>query len=193
MSRSGYSDEEAEPGQFAMWRGQVLSAMRGKRGQQFFRDLLAALDALPVKRLAQGALEEPDPVCAAATYQAGLQPMLTPCAIGAVGQARKVDMAWFNPSDAEDDPDWANQRLSKDFNIASQLAAEVQYANDEGSVGVRVPDPSVSWGYRYRPETPEERWARMRAWAASNVRSEATITAGDAVPGAEGDRRDTPK
>lgn len=170
MSRSGYTDEEAEPGQFAMWRGQVANAIRGKRGQQFFRDLVAALDAMPIKRLIQGALEAPDSVCAAATYQGGADPMLTPCAMGAVGQRRGIDMAWFDPETAEDDPDWVNHRLSDDFDIAYQLAAEVQWQNDEASIGVRVDDPSTRWGYRYRDETPEERWSRMRAWATSQIK-----------------------
>ena len=54
MSRSGYTDYDDSD--FAnwnhiRWRGQVASATRGKRGQQFFRDLIAALDAMPTKVL----------------------------------------------------------------------------------------------------------------------------------------------
>jgi len=41
MSRSGYSDD-CEGSELAMWRGQVASAKRGKRGQRFFRELVAA-------------------------------------------------------------------------------------------------------------------------------------------------------
>ena len=47
MSRSGYSDDY-EPSNIAMWRGQVASAMRGKRGQAFLRELIEALDAFPI-------------------------------------------------------------------------------------------------------------------------------------------------
>lgn len=169
MSRHGYSDDEGYDGQFALWRGQVNNAIRGKRGQQFLRDLLAALDAMPVKRLTAQVLEAPDEVCAAATYQAGADPRLTPCTMGALGQARRVDMSWFDREEAEDDPGYVADRLAADFNIAYQLAMEVQYWNDEGSVGTRVPDPTVRWGYRYEPETPEARWTRMRAWVASKI------------------------
>lgn len=73
MSRSGYSDDCEN---VAMWRGQVASAIRGKRGQTMLRDLV--------------------------------------------------------------------------------LAQEVMYENDEGG---------------WRPnETPEERWARVRNWAAKQIR-----------------------
>lgn len=54
MSRSGYTSECEN---FAMWRGRVASATRGKRGQSFFRALLAALDAMPEKSLITHALE----------------------------------------------------------------------------------------------------------------------------------------
>ena len=50
MSRSGYSDD-LETWQLIKWRGQVMSAIRGKRGQKFLRELLAALDAMPKKIL----------------------------------------------------------------------------------------------------------------------------------------------
>jgi hypothetical protein len=33
------------------WRGAVASAIRGGRGQAFLREMLAAMDAMPVKRL----------------------------------------------------------------------------------------------------------------------------------------------
>lgn len=46
MSRSGYSDD-IDNWDLIKWRGQVASAIRGKRGQLFLRELLAALDALP--------------------------------------------------------------------------------------------------------------------------------------------------
>ena len=39
MSRSGYCDE-LEQSELAMWRGQVASAIRGKRGQAFLVELL---------------------------------------------------------------------------------------------------------------------------------------------------------
>jgi hypothetical protein len=47
MSRSGYSDDHSE-WDLIRWRGAVASAIRGKRGQAFLRELLVALDAMPV-------------------------------------------------------------------------------------------------------------------------------------------------
>jgi hypothetical protein len=42
MSRSGYDDE----GDFGLWRGTVLAAIRGKRGQAFLREMKTAMDAM---------------------------------------------------------------------------------------------------------------------------------------------------
>lgn len=63
------------------------------------------------------------------------------CAIGAVGKARGMDMSGI---DVED-----RNRVAKVFGIAPALAAEIVYMNDEAE---------------YRPETPEQRFERMRKW-----------------------------
>ena len=72
------------------------------------------------------------------------------CAIGAVGRARGVDMSKV---DAED-PDVVAQV----FGIAPALAAEIVFENDEAA------------GY-WSKETPEARWARMRKWVASQIKT----------------------
>lgn len=105
MGRSGYSDDCEN---VAMWRGQVASAIRGKRGQIFFRELVAGLDALPEKRLIRDEIEADGEVCA----------------LGAV--AKKRGLA-FDALDTED-----FDGLGKAFDIAHQLAQEVMYENDEG-------------------------------------------------------------
>lgn len=128
VSRSGYTDEWNEDAW--RWRGVVASAARGKRGQVFFRDLVAALDAMPVKRLEAGELETNDGDV---------------CALGALGKAKGVDVT------AIDTEDYAT--LGKTFDIAEQLAQETMYMNDECG-----------------PETPEQRWARVRKWAAEQIR-----------------------
>ena len=56
MSRSGYVDE-IENWALIRWRGQVASAIRGRRGQRLLRDLLVALDAMPEKELIVHELE----------------------------------------------------------------------------------------------------------------------------------------
>ena len=44
MSRSGYGDDygDDDPLAIGRWRGAVNSAIRGKRGQQTLREILAA-------------------------------------------------------------------------------------------------------------------------------------------------------
>jgi hypothetical protein len=107
MSRSGYS-EDLDTWALIRWRGAVLRASRGKRGQEFFRDLVAALDAMPEKRLVSEALVRADGEV---------------CALGALGLRRGMDLDQLDPEDRE--------RVAAAFNIAPALAAEVVYENDE--------------------------------------------------------------
>jgi len=106
MSRSGYVDD-LDNWDMIKWRGRVASATRGKRGQRLFLDLLAALDAMPEKRLITAELETTEGVCA----------------LGAVGKAREMDMSQIDPGEPED--------VAAAFDIAACLAQEVVYMNDE--------------------------------------------------------------
>ena len=85
MSRSGYNDECDDNWALIRWRGAVKSAIKGKRGQAMLKDLLAALDAMPNKRLIRGELVEQGEYCA----------------IGVLGAARGLPMADFDPEDNE--------------------------------------------------------------------------------------------
>lgn len=131
MSRSGYSDG-CDGWELIKWRGMVASAIRGKRGQKLLRDLLEALDAMPVKRLIANELE---------TAEGEV------CALGAVGKARGLDMSELDPEEPED--------VAAEFDIATCLAKEIVYENDEAGP--------------WRGETPEQRWTRVRAWVASKI------------------------
>jgi hypothetical protein len=108
MSRSGYEYDEIDQWAMIKWRGMVTSATRGKRGQAMLRDLLAALDAMPEKRLIAEELEHGGEVCA----------------MGALGKARGVDMSQIDPEDYE--------HVARTFNVANCLAQEIAYENDEG-------------------------------------------------------------
>ena len=130
MSRAGYS-EDLYPWDLIRWRGQVASAIRGKRGQKFFVDLLAALDAMPEKSLIADDLQNEEGEV---------------CAIGALGLARGVDMKHLDPEDPEG--------VAATFDIAPQLAREVVYYNDE----------------HFDRSTPEDRWNKMRAWVAGQIK-----------------------
>lgn len=103
MGRSGYS---YDADYLDLWRGSVDRAIRGKRGQAFLRDLIAALDALPEKKLIAEELQQDGEVCA----------------IGSVGLSRGIDMATLNPEDHDE--------IGKRFNIARCMVAEIEFIND---------------------------------------------------------------
>jgi hypothetical protein len=110
MSRSGYT-YDADQWEYIMYRGAVASSIRGKRGQDFLKELLAALDAMEVKELISGELEVQGQFCM----------------LGVIGKARSIDMSNIDPE--------ASEVVSREFNIADSLAREIVYMNDEGSFG----------------------------------------------------------
>lgn len=149
MSRSGYSDDLDNNWALIKWRGQVTSAIRGKRGQALLRETLAALDAMPVKRLVANEFE------AAGEF----------CTLGVVGKARGLDLAKLDPDDA-----WGTaETLGKQFDVAAQLAQEIMWLNDEGCTLMEVEGKWVR-------ETPEHRWQRMRNWVASQIKPQGKDT-----------------
>lgn len=107
MSRSGYIDDGDNDWSLIRWRGQVASAIRGKRGQAFLRELVETLDAMPEKRLIAHELQSGPNVCA----------------IGSVGVRRGIDMSGLDP----EDPD----TIAATFGIASPLVREIEFMNDE--------------------------------------------------------------
>jgi len=117
-NRAGYSDD-LDPDQLAMWRGQVASAIRGKRGQRLIRDLKEALEKLPEKALITEELQDAEGDV---------------CALGAVGLLRGIDIAALDPED------WDG--LAEAFDIAEQLAREIMYTNDEAWHGEK---PEQRW------------------------------------------------
>ena len=107
MSRSGYSEDYDDQWRLICWRGAVTSSIRGKRGQAFLREMLAAMDALHEPKLIESDLERDGLVCA----------------IGSVGRARGLDMSGI---DVEDQVSVAGA-----FGIAQALAAEIMFLNDD--------------------------------------------------------------
>lgn len=157
MSRSGYSDDDDDPLALGRYRAQVMSAIRGKRGQALLRELLAALDAMPNKRLVAGELEADGQFCA----------------LGVVGQARGLNLAAIDSYDVES--------LGPKFNIAEQLAREIMWVNDDHVndfrwVEAEVFGPLQPWqsrftSFRVPNETAGfERWQEVRKWVASHIR-----------------------
>jgi len=97
------------------WRGAVASSIRGKRGQAFLREALAALDALPAPELVSNDLEADGAFCT----------------LGAVGRARGTDL---KNVDAED-----HEAVASLFGVAHPLACEIMWENDEGSAYPETP------------------------------------------------------
>lgn len=117
MSRSGYSGDCEN---IAMWRGAVASAIRGRRGQAFLKEMLAAFDVLPEKKLVAWELEKGGEVCA----------------IGSVGKVRGVDMSKIDPEDYE--------AVAATFGIAPAMAAEIVWENDEAGPSKETPEERFS-------------------------------------------------
>ena len=145
MSRSGYRIDCDDPLAIGRWRAQVKSAIRGKRGQAFLRELAAAMDAMPVKELIAEELINEEGEC---------------CTIGVVCKARGIDVSKVDPED------W--KTVGDVVGIAGALAAEIEYENDEcGYRYSKTPDGKSVWGQ----ETPAERWQRMRKWVESKLKA----------------------
>lgn len=121
MSRSGYTDDIEDNLQYGRWRARVNSAIRGKRGQQFLRDTLAALDAMPDKRLIAEELSEEGQVCT----------------LGATMLAKGVAAEKFDPHD--------HDGIGAALNIAPCMVQEIEYENDEGGPYGRDETPEDRW------------------------------------------------
>ena len=116
MSRSGYTDDWDDQWGLIRWRGAVASAIRGKRGQAFLREMVDAMDAMEVKELHAEVLAE-DNGCV--------------CAMGAVVKARGLDAAEIDPEDDE--------AVSRFLGLSNALVREIAYNNDEGAWDKETP------------------------------------------------------
>jgi hypothetical protein len=141
MSRFCDSDYyDLEPWMEGQAAGALRSAIRGRRGQQLLRDLVAGLDALPEPELAAGSLEDPETGCF--------------CALGAVRLQRGPEAVplRFDPKDP--DIDW--RELAEPFDISETLAHAVVAQNEYGSK-------------RNDEQSRRRRWLSVRAWAVGNL------------------------
>lgn len=142
MSRSGLVDEIDDQLAYGRYRAQVGSAIRGKRGQAFLRELAAAMDAMPDKVLIADELINEGGDC---------------CTIGVICKARGVDVSKIDPDDPE--------QVAAAVDIARQMAAEIEYENDENDENdTRYERDPETGRYVAVVETPAMRWTRMRKW-----------------------------
>lgn len=68
------------------------------------------------------------------------------CVLGVLGAKRQINIEDLDPEDSE--------AVAKTFNIADAMAREIVYVNDECG----------NWD-----ESPQERWARVRAWVIRQI------------------------
>lgn len=116
MGRAGYTDDLDNNWDLICYRGQVASALRGKRGQAFLKELIEALYALPDRKLIENELQNENGVCA----------------LGSVGVKRGLPMEGLDP----DDPD----TLASKFGVAHQLIRELEWMNDEAGPWKDTPE-----------------------------------------------------
>lgn len=131
MTRHGYCDDIDDTLAYGRWRAQVLSAIRGKRGQTFLKELAAAMDAMPVKELIGHELINTNGQC---------------CTIGVVCKSRGLDV-----SNVDID---VPEQVGNLVGIARQLAAEIEYENDDWCSNM----------------SPEDRWKHMRKWVDERIK-----------------------
>jgi hypothetical protein len=160
MSRSGYTDDIEDNWRHIMWRGRVASSIRGQRGQAMLRELLAALDAMPDKRLYPNSFATADGEF---------------CTLGVLGSARGVKM-----DDLGDAEDGCDERLvAERFGVAAPLVQEIMWLNDDVVHSNKYVEIELCGPVRpHRPyyelnrrtvcvpdeDAPHKRWRIMRDW-----------------------------
>jgi len=172
MSRHGYRDDCDDYLAAGRWRGAVISAIKGKRGQAFLRRLVAALDALPEQELYPNRF---------ATAEGGV------CALGAVAKMDGIDISGLDPGEDEDPDDVDREWIGGVFGIAPAMATEIMFLNDEGLVDdifqcveicgpVRFPYQSHNMVVRIQePEHAKKRWRAMREWAVNRLEAKGGV------------------
>lgn len=147
MSRSGYSEDgDSDNPIMYLWQSIVDRAIGGKRGQKLLKDLADALDAMPLKRLVAGSF---------------LRGAGEVCVLGALGIARGLDLSPLERAaelNLDDEYTDVAGPAGEAFGVARSMAAEIMWQNDGSSYSPFGKD-----------ETPEERWARMRAWVEKRI------------------------
>jgi hypothetical protein len=137
-----WTGESYDPLDWGRYRAALRSSLRGRRGQQLLRDLIAGLDALPEPELSAGALADRETGCV--------------CALGAVGLQRGQA---FEEMELEDlahgtDP----EALAGRFDISPTLANEIVQTNDEW------------WHNSNEKRAREARFQYVKQWAMSHLR-----------------------
>lgn len=148
MSRSGLSECDGEDQWgFIRYRGQVASAIRGKRGQAFLKELRAALLTMPKKELLKAGFSRGGEVCALGSV--ALRRKLK-AGVGMETALKQVEEEFPKGDDAYS---CAGDVCDK-FGIAQALAAEIMWENDSEYGSDR---------------SPKGRWKAMYRWVREHI------------------------
>jgi hypothetical protein len=171
MSRSGLVEDDGEDSlAHGRWRGAVKSAINGKRGQAFLRELAEALDAMPEKVLVGGELQSEEGCF---------------CTLGVIGHKRGLDVASMDVDDYDS--------IAGSLNVNAKIAQEIMWENDETFsdweyVRVEVSGPMrgdfhdrCGWHREQhkrdvrvmKPNAEHLRWQHMRKWVQSQLKEAA--------------------
>ncbi len=151
--RIGYSDDEAHPGQFALYRANSSRQIAGRKGQAALRDLERALLELPTKRLISGSIAKDGEVCAV-----GALLVLKRQGAGMTREGAIADLVTKyqneDPEDDYEDSGWNTDDVAADEGVAPVLVAwRLVELND-----VILDDA-----------TPEERYERVLKWVRARL------------------------
>ena len=124
------------------WRGAVKSAMRGKRGQAFLKELLQALDELPEPVLIKDEIEINGQYCM----------------MGAVARKRGMDTSKLHSEDHEG--------MSDAFGIARAMVQEIMFINDEDFWYPKPKTPEDEL------KIAKRRYQDARKWVARHIKEE---------------------
>jgi hypothetical protein len=171
MSRSGlYEDDGEDHLAHGRWRGAVASAIRGKHGQAFLRELADALDAMPNKWLVAGELQSED----------GCN-----CTLGVIAGKRGLDVTSMDI----DDYDF----IADSLGVNAKIAQEVMWENDETFCDIEYVDVVIcgpmrppfhecvrGWVHEKHKRSVRvtkqdvgfKRWQHMRDWVSKNIKAQ---------------------
>ena len=138
--------------QHGRYRGRVASALRGKRGQAFLRNLIAALEAMPIDKRE----------LAADSFVASDGCM---CALSATLNHKGLPQPDDIDFDDCDDIDTAIDHAAHYLNIAEVLAREVIWEND----GFAIPNTQadqIAWRTRTFTNRHPPQYVRRKRWGA---------------------------
>lgn len=149
------------------WENNLRRQIKGKRGQAFLRELLAALEALPSKRLIANAVARDREVCTLGALALKRRTDAGEPRVDVLDDLAKLvvddddERAFDDDADVEDMADWARAVLG----CPSMLASVIPYEQDDYDV--------TEWdGGKYsgrRQPTPEERYEFMIRWVRARI------------------------